>query len=68
MPCEQPVLLMLLSDGGMLAYQAFLSPMGLRFARSQLDWTGHSDGRGAHGISSRMVRFDGLGEGKFVYR
>ena len=59
---------MLLSDGGMLAYAAFGSPVGLRYARLALDWVGHSDGRGAHGISSRMTRFDGLGEGKLVYR
>lgn len=68
MPCERPVLLMLLSDGGLLAYQAFASPVGLRFARMQLDWIGHSEGRGAHGISSRMTRFEGLGEGKLIYR
>ena len=62
------MLLMLLSDGSMLAYTAFGSPVGVRYARLPLDWIGHSDGRGAHGISSRMTRFDGLGEGKLVYR
>lgn len=68
MPCERPVLVVLLSDGGMLAYQAFAAPVGLRFARLRLDWVGHADGRGARGLSSRLTRFDGLGEGKQVYR
>ena len=68
MPCRQPVLIMLLSDGGMLGYRAFCSPIGLRFSRLRLDFIGSSDGRGPHGISSRMTRFEGLGEGKSVYR
>lgn len=68
MPCQRPVLIMLLSDGGMLAYSAFRCPIGLRFSRLQLDWIGHSDGRGAHGVCSRVTRFDGLGEGKRTYR
>jgi len=68
MPCERPVLLMLLSDGSLLAYIAFASPVGLRFARLSIDWTGHSDGRGPRGRSSRMTRFDGLGAGGHTYR
>ena len=69
MPCEKPILLMLLSDGGLLAYQGFAPPGGgVRFARLHIDWAGHSGGWGAHGVSSRMVRFDGLGEGALTYR
>lgn len=68
MPCQRPVLVMLLSDGGMLSYTAFRSPIGLRFSRLHLDSVGNSDGRGPHGVSSRMTRFEGLGEGRLVYR
>ena len=55
---------MLLSDGGLLSYQAFVSPLGLRFARVGIDWLSHADGRGPRGASNRIVRFDGLGESK----
>ena len=62
MPCERPFLILLLSDGGMLAYQTFLSPLGLRFARISIDWLSHANGRGPRGASKRMIRFDGIGE------
>ena len=40
--CERPILLLLLSDGGMLAYQAFQPPHHpLAFRRLPLDWTPH---------------------------
>ena len=40
--CERPILLLLLSDGGMLAYQAFQPPHHpLAFRRLPLDWTTH---------------------------
>lgn len=68
MPCPRPVLVMLLSDGGMLSYTAFRSPIGVRFSKLRLDSVGNSDGRGPHGVSSRITRFDGLGEGKLIYR
>ena len=40
--CDRPVLLLLLADGGMLAYQAFQPPHHpLAFRRLPLDWTPH---------------------------
>ena len=40
--CDRPVLLLLLSDGGLLAYQAFQPPHHpLAFRRLSLDWTPH---------------------------
>ena len=40
--CDRPVLLLLLSDGALLTYQAFQPPhQPLAFCRVPLDWTPH---------------------------
>lgn len=40
--CDKPVLLLMLSDGGLLAYQAFQPPhQPLAFRRLPLDWIPH---------------------------
>ncbi|KAL0047613.1 hypothetical protein WJX82_007762 [Trebouxia sp. C0006] len=72
--CNRPVLLLLLSDGTLLTYQAFHPPhQPLAFRRVPLDWTPHMTltqeppGPVPHPNAvqptDRMQRFDNLGEG-----
>ncbi|DBA84714.1 TPA: hypothetical protein ACH3X1_005967 [Trebouxia sp. C0004] len=72
--CDRPVLLLLLSDGNLLIYQAFQLPhQPLAFHRVALDWTPHMaltqhpPGPVPHPNAvhptDRMQRFDNLGEG-----
>lgn len=67
-PADPPHLLLLLSDGSVLAYQAFVPAPGqaVRFARMRLPLLTAYAGTAVQpkgSASARMTRFDNLGDG-----